>query len=148
MCIYYTHLYIFTHTIYTNTRRGNGQTRSVIISNNNFSIFFTIEEEEEEVRRDILMESFSSISGLNFEETELCLSLPGKSRSVNSSGRKRGFQESSVDLTLGSSNSDDCYSRTSNGRQSNNNDISNPVNKPPAKYVLLINFFIIQFIRN
>lgn len=94
------------------------------------------------------MESFSSISGLNFEETELSLSLPGKSRSVNSSGRKRGFQESSVDLTLGSSNSDDCcYSRTSNG-QSNNNDISNSANMPPAKYVLLINFFIIEFIRN
>lgn len=78
------------------------------------------------------MESFSSVSGLNFEETELSLSLPGESRSVNSSGgRKRGFQESRVDLTLGSSSkSDDCYSRTSNGQPDNG--ISDPA-KPPAK---------------
>lgn len=75
-----------------------------------------------------LTEAYSGSFGLNFEETELSLSLPGK-RSANNSSRKRGFQES-VDLTLGgnSTSAGDCHSKTSNDK----NEISSSTSKPPA----------------
>ncbi|KAI8544385.1 hypothetical protein RHMOL_Rhmol08G0292500 [Rhododendron molle] len=46
-------------------------------------------------------------AGMNFEETELTLGLPGKCRSQSSGGTKRGFSET-VELKLGSTVDESC----------------------------------------
>lgn len=75
-------------------------------------------------------ESYSS--GMNFEETELSLGLPGEPRVLNS-GRKRGFQES-VDLRLGGSSSSGIFhSNVCVDDSLSHNKISNTTTKPPAK---------------
>ncbi|XP_009782640.1 auxin-responsive protein IAA17 [Nicotiana tabacum] len=63
----------------------------------------------------------TDISGFNFKETELTLGLPGESRK-QISGTKRGISDA-MELSLGSSNSEDYHSK---------NEISTGT-KPPAK---------------
>ncbi|PSS17898.1 Auxin-responsive protein [Actinidia chinensis var. chinensis] len=72
----------------------------------------------------------SNAVGLNFEETELTLGLPGESRDPKS-GTKRGFSET-VDLNLGGSGGGEAKDGNCNGDPSEN-EVSVAVKPPTAK---------------
>lgn len=64
-------------------------------------------------------------AGMNFEETELTLGLPGECRSQSSGGTKRGFSET-VELKLGSSVDESC-------EDGENSEISQTAKSPTTK---------------
>ncbi|KAE9467778.1 hypothetical protein C3L33_00299, partial [Rhododendron williamsianum] len=64
-------------------------------------------------------------AGMNFEETELTLGLPGECRSQSPGGTKRGFSET-VELKLGSSVDESC-------EDGENSEISQTAKSPTTK---------------
>ncbi|KAJ0971270.1 hypothetical protein J5N97_019229 [Dioscorea zingiberensis] len=69
----------------------------------------------------------SNVSGLDYEETELKLALPGASRTpAADADRKRGFSETVADLSLGASRTDSRAGDCSDDSQ------ASAAGKPPA----------------